>query len=78
LFALEYLLNGGKSDVFNLGNGYGFSFKEVIKTAKKITCKDINAVKSTRRPGDQAVLVGCSEKIKKNFRLDTASRLDGY
>ena len=39
--ALEYLFKGGKSDYFNLGNGKGFSVKEVIETARKITGKKI-------------------------------------
>ena len=41
LLALEYLMNGGKSDVFNLGNGNGFSVREVIAAALKITGCDI-------------------------------------
>ena len=36
ILAVEYLINGGESDIFNLGNGVGFSVKEVIETAKKL------------------------------------------
>ncbi|HLO51747.1 MAG TPA: UDP-glucose 4-epimerase GalE [Kamptonema sp.] len=67
ILGLEYLLQGGKSDFFNLGNGGGFSVKEVIETARKITGREIKAVECDRRPGDPPVLVGSSEKAKKNL-----------
>ncbi len=62
ILALEYLFNGGKSDVFNLGNGKGFSVKDVIETAKKVSGKNIVEVASPRRAGDPAVLVGSAQK----------------
>lgn len=62
---LEYLLNGGKSEVFNLGNGNGFSVKEVINTAKKVTQKDFTVKNAPRRPGDPPMLVGSGEKARK-------------
>ncbi len=65
ILALEYLQSGGKSDVFNLGNGNGFSVKEVIETAREITGEDIKAVEADRRPGDPPVLVGSSSKAKR-------------
>jgi len=68
LLALEYLLNGGKSDVFNLGNGNGFSVREVIATARKITGCDIPCVESDRRPGDPPVLIGSSDRIQTELR----------
>jgi len=64
LKALKYLENGGSSDYFNLGNGSGFSVKEVIEEAKKITGKEIVAVETERRAGDPPILVGSSEKIR--------------
>jgi UDP-glucose 4-epimerase len=64
---LEYLLNGGESDVFNLGNGNGFSVREVIETAKKVTGREIRVKESERRPGDPPVLVGSSEKARKKL-----------
>ena len=64
LKALKYLENGGSSDYFNLGNGSGFSVKEVIEEAKKITGKEIVAVETERREGDPPILVGSSEKIR--------------
>jgi UDP-glucose 4-epimerase len=66
--ALQYLENGGKSDYFNLGNGTGFSVKEVIETAEKITGEKIIAVENKRRPGDPPVLVGSSDKIRKKLK----------
>ncbi len=63
--ALKYLENGGKSEVFNLGNGNGFSVKEVIEKARKVTGKEIKSTETDRRPGDPPVLVGSSEKARK-------------
>ena len=63
LLALEYLKQGGTSNAFNLGNGNGFSVKEVIETAKEITGCRIPYLESERRPGDPSVLIGSSEKI---------------
>jgi UDP-glucose 4-epimerase len=65
LKALKYLENGGDSDYFNLGNGNGFSVREVIEMARKVTGKNIIAVEDSRRPGDPPVLVGSSDKIRK-------------
>lgn len=67
VLALEYLDKGGKSDVFNLGNGNGFSVREVITTAMKITGFNIRCLESERRPGDPSVLIGSSEKIRNNL-----------
>lgn len=62
ILALEYLQKGGKSDFFNLGNGNGFSVKEVIETAREITGKPIKEVEVERRPGDPPILIGSSKK----------------
>jgi len=67
ILALNRLRNGGDSTVYNLGNGMGFSVKEVIETARKVTGRPIRAEVSGRRPGDPAVLVASSEKIKKEL-----------
>ncbi|BBD55500.1 UDP-glucose 4-epimerase GalE [Planktothrix agardhii] len=64
ILGLEYLLNSGKTDVFNLGNGKGFSVKEVIETAREITGKEIKAIECDRRPGDPPSLVGSGEKAR--------------
>jgi len=63
--ALKYLENGGKSEVFNLGNGNGFSVREVIEEARKVTGKKIKATETGRRPGDPPILVGSSDKARK-------------
>ena len=63
--ALEYLRDGGMSDVFNLGNGKGFSVREVIDAAEKVTGKKIKATETGRRPGDPPVLVGSALKARE-------------
>jgi UDP-glucose 4-epimerase len=65
LLALDYLLTRGKSNVFNLGNGNGFSVREVIDSAAKVTGCHIPYLDSDRRPGDPPVLIGDSEKIRQ-------------
>ncbi len=65
LLALEYLLNKNKSDIFNLGYGHGYSVKEVVETAKKVTGIDFPVEETDRRPGDPAVLIADSTKAKK-------------
>lgn len=65
VLGMEYLLQGGDTAVFNLGNGNGFSVKQVIDTAKNLTGQDIKVELSDRRPGDPPVLVGSSDKARK-------------
>ena len=65
ILAVQYLNNGGESDIFNLGNGVGYSVREVIETARKVTGHPIPATESSRRAGDPARLVASSEKAKK-------------
>jgi len=62
--ALEHLRKGKDSGIFNLGNGNGYSVKEVIETAREVTGHPIPAKIAERRPGDSAVLVASSEKAK--------------
>ena len=62
--ALDHLINGGESDVFNLGNGNGYSVSEVIATAEEITDNFALVLYGSRRAGDPAVLVANSDKIK--------------
>ena len=64
ILAMEYLNNGGESNIFNLGNGVGFTVKEVIDTARKVTGHPIPAQTTPRRAGDPAQLVASSEKAK--------------
>lgn len=65
ILAVKYLLGGGESDIFNLGNGVGFSVKEVIEKAREVTGREIKVVYEERRAGDPAVLIASSEKAKK-------------
>lgn len=58
--AIRYLLDGGDSQCFNLGNGNGFSVQEVIYMCEKVTGKELKVIESGRREGDPAVLVADS------------------
>lgn len=68
LLALERLNSGGDSTIFNLGNGTGFSVKEVIEVTKKITGIDIPSEIAPRRPGDPAILIASSQKAKEELK----------
>ena len=63
LLALEALKDRDRL-IYNLGNGRGFSVKEVIESVRRVTGHRIPAEETARRPGDPAVLVASSEKIK--------------
>lgn len=65
ILAVKYLLAGNESNTFNLGNGIGFTVKEVIETARAATGKDIAAKVSPRRAGDPAKLIASSAKAKE-------------
>ncbi|HEY9764026.1 MAG TPA: UDP-glucose 4-epimerase GalE [Trichocoleus sp.] len=64
VLGLEYLLNGGKSDIFNLGNGDGFSVRQVINAVEQVSGKTIKLIESDRRPGDPPALVGSSDRAR--------------
>lgn len=61
VLGLDYLLKGGETTAFNLGNGNGFSVREVIETARQVTGREIPAIECDRRPGDPPALVGSSD-----------------
>lgn len=63
--ALKYLINGGKSDIFNLGTEIGSTVKEIIESSIKITGKDIKVVYGERRAGDPAVLTASNKKARE-------------
>ncbi len=67
IVALEYLLEGGESEVFNCGYGHGYSVKEVVEAVKKVTGIDFKVVEAPRREGDPPMLVADSTKIKKEL-----------
>ncbi|MFW5985043.1 MAG: UDP-glucose 4-epimerase GalE [Halanaerobiaceae bacterium] len=70
ILAIEALAEGQESNFYNLGNGEGYSVKEVIDVAREVTGQEIEARIGERRPGDPAVLVASSEKIKKNLNWE--------
>ena len=67
LLALERLQKGGESAIYNLGNGKGFSVKEVINITREVTGRQIKAEIAGRRAGDPAKLVASSEKAMKEL-----------
>lgn len=67
LLALKRLQSGGESKIYNLGNGKGFSVKEVVEVAKKVTGININSEIADRRPGDPATLIASSNKAIKEL-----------
>lgn len=64
ILALEYLLGGGGSDVMNCGYGHGYSVRDVVDMAKKVTGVDFRAEETGRREGDPPALVADSSKLK--------------
>lgn len=67
LLALELLLNGLPGGAYNLGNGDGYSVKEVIENIRRITGRPIPAKVAERRSGDPAVLISSSSKAMKEL-----------
>ncbi len=68
LLALKALKRGIRNDVFNLGNGKGYSVKEVVDMAEKIIGKKIRVKIKARRPGDPARVVASAEKARRVFK----------
>lgn len=64
ILSLEYLLKGGKSDIFNLGSGDGYSIYEMLDAARTATGEDIPYEIVGRRVGDPAVLIASNNKAK--------------
>ncbi|MGL4669847.1 MAG: UDP-glucose 4-epimerase GalE [Methanobacteriaceae archaeon] len=71
--AMEYIKNNNTSEVFNLGNGNGFSVREVIKCCETVINKDINTIEDSRRPGDPAVLVSDSTKARNMLNWEASN-----
>jgi UDP-glucose 4-epimerase len=67
LLALRQLVGGGASAAYNLGNGAGFSVREVIETARRVTAKPIEVVYGSRRDGDPARLVADATKARRDL-----------
>jgi UDP-glucose 4-epimerase len=65
IYALEYLVNGGESNIFNCGYGHGYSVREVVETTKEVTGIDFRVEETERREGDPPVLIADNAKIKR-------------
>ncbi|HHY74181.1 MAG TPA: UDP-glucose 4-epimerase GalE [Bacillus bacterium] len=71
ILALHYLKEQQQSNVFNLGNGKGYSVREIIRAVEKVTGKGVPTVETTRREGDPAILVGSAEKANAVLQWET-------
>ncbi|MFQ3549761.1 MAG: NAD-dependent epimerase/dehydratase family protein, partial [Armatimonadota bacterium] len=67
ILALDALRDGAPTAKYNMGNGNGYSVREVIKMVEKVSGKSVKAIESDRRPGDPARLIASSEKIMKEL-----------
>lgn len=65
--AMEQLFNGAPSSFYNLGNGQGFSVKEVIRAVEKVLDKKVVVVEGARRPGDAAILLADASKAAREL-----------
>lgn len=67
ILAVDALIGGASSNVYNLGNGQGFSVKEVIETVRKVTGHPIPVRIEPRRAGDPAILIASSERARQEL-----------
>ena len=74
ILALKYLLDKGKSEVFNCGYGHGYSVREVVAAAKKVTGIDFEVEETGKREGDISILIADNTKIKQ--KLDWQPKYD--
>ena len=65
--AVEHLLGGGSSDVYNVGTGHGHSVKEVLSAVERATGKPVPHIVGPRREGDPAELVANSDKLQRQL-----------
>lgn len=73
---LEYLLQGGAPEVFNLGSGRGYSVREVVETVARVTGAPVPAADGPRRPGDCAALVSGSSRAAERLGWQAQSSLE--
>lgn len=76
ILAIKYLLEGNKSNIFNLGTGDGQSVKEMIDMSEKIVGKEIKKEITDRRPGDPAILVASNKKAKDILKWEPKKNLE--
>lgn len=74
--ALQRLLDGGPSDVFNLGTGDGTTVRELIEAVKRVTGRDFPVAEAERRPGDAAALVADNAKARDGLGWSPRHGLD--
>ena len=67
ILALEYLMSGGKSSIYNCGYGHGYSVKDVVEKVKEVTGIDFPTRNTTRRPGDPPILVADATRLKNEL-----------
>lgn len=67
ILVLEYLLDGGKSEIFNCGYGHGYSVRQVVEATKKVTGVNFKVIETGRREGDPPELVADSTKLKNTL-----------
>lgn len=67
VLALDYLADGGRSRVFNCGYGKGYSVREVVEAARRVTGVNFTAIEAGRRAGDPEALVADSSRIRKEL-----------
>ncbi len=65
VLAVDYLMKGNESGIFNLGSGTGYSVRQIINAAKKVSGADFKVVLGDRRAGDPAALIASGEKAEK-------------
>ena len=66
--ALQHLFDGGGSDVFNCGYGHGYSVRQVLDVARRVTGMDFSILESQRREGDPAELIADSTKLRQKLQ----------
>jgi len=76
MLSMDYLNNGGNTDIFNLGSEKGYSVLEILSTIEKVTGKKVNYEFGERRMGDPPVLIASSEKIKEKLGWKTKYNLE--
>jgi UDP-glucose 4-epimerase len=72
MLALKHLEGGGESRIYNLGNGNGFSVREVIESVRRISGAEFEVVESGRRAGDPPSLVASSDRIREELGWEPA------
>ena len=71
ILALDALLQGKESNVYNAGTGSGYSNKQILEEVKRVSKKDFPIEITSRRPGDANVLVASADKIQKELHFKT-------